>query len=163
MVELRNTNTDSNSNTAMAALNEHLERKKRKSKAKKEFDRRKQKNLIKDIKDQNQKIMGKLGETLMKNRGSSGGRRIIAYQEDEDTENNDNIPVIGQGEADLSNIIEEHKFNRDEEAYDEVQKSTYKLTDSDEDQESGEDDEPDENGGGPNIGVSQIVDDGLDV
>ena len=99
----------------------------------------------------------------MKNRGSSGGRRIIAYQEEEDTENHDNIPVIGQGEADLSNIIEEHKFNRDEEAYDEVQKSTYKLTDSDEDEESGEDDEPDENGGGPNIGVSQIVDDGLDV
>ena len=47
----------------------------------------------------------------------NSGRRIIAYQESEDTENNDNVPVIGQGETDLSDIIEEHKFSRDEEAY----------------------------------------------
>ena len=58
--------------------------------------------------------MSKLEEKLMQ---KNSGRRIIAYQESEDTENNDNVPVIGQGETDLSDIIEEHKFSRDEEAY----------------------------------------------
>ena len=56
--------------------------------------------------------MGKLQENLMQKTG--GGRRIIAYQEEEDTENTDNVPVIGQGVSDLSDIIEEHKFSRDE-------------------------------------------------
>lgn len=159
MVDLRNTKTDSQSNTAVAALNEHIQKKQKRKESKKEFAERKKKSLIQDIKNQNQMIMSKLEEKLTQKK--KVGKRIIAYQEEEDTDNNENVPVIGQGETDLSDIIEEHKFSRDEEAQEELQRSTYKLDDSDEDES--DDDADDEPGGGPDLGINQIIDDGLDV
>ena len=118
MVDLRNTKTDSQSNTAVAALNEHIQKKQKRKESKKEFAERKKKSLIQDIKNQNQMIMSKLEEKLTQKK--KVGKRIIAYQEEEDTDNNENVPVIGQGETDLSDIIEEHKFSRDEEAQEEL-------------------------------------------